>query len=271
MKVSIVVPSKGCEYLRFLLFSLKEQSTRPHEVVLVVKECSVKLVESLCSLYSLPCTIVEQKRGFFTAALNISRKVASGDIVLFTDDDAIAPKVWIERYVRAFTHASQDVGCISSRDIYVKLNEMKALPTADDLPQTKLYRWLVRTWLNPPLEPLREYRFGVYIDKKLNIVHGPYLPGRACLSLPYRGVNMGFRGEVVDLIEFPEHPNMKRAPGNEQYVGLKLVLNGFKSVYTPSNPVLHVYRGESLSRTERRGEIATEITLMKSLYAKLLK
>ncbi|MEM0241071.1 MAG: glycosyltransferase [Candidatus Nezhaarchaeales archaeon] len=271
MKVSVVVPSKGCEYLRFLLSSLRGQSMRPYEVILVVKECSVKLVELLCNLCSLPCMIVEQKRGFFTAALNIGRKVASGDIVLFTDDDSIAPKGWIERYVRTFTHAPQDVVCISSRDIYVKLNELKVLPTADDLPQTKLYRWLVRTWLNPPLEPLREYRFGVYIDKKLNVVYGPYLPGRACLSLPYRGVNMGFRSEVIDLIEFPEHPNMKRAPGNEQYVGLKLVLNGFKSVYTPSNPVLHIYRGESLSRTERRGEIATEITLMKSLYAKLLK
>ncbi|MEM3907929.1 MAG: glycosyltransferase, partial [Nitrososphaerota archaeon] len=262
---------KECKYLRFLLSSLREQNTRPHEVVLVVKECSVKLVEMLCNLYSLPCTIIEQKRGFVTVALNMSRKVVSGDIVLFTDDDAIAPKGWIERYVRAFTYAPRDVGCISSRDIYVKLNELKVLPTADDLPQTKLYRWLVRTWLNPPLKPLEEYRFGVYIDRKLNIVHGPYLPDRACLSLPYRGVNMGFKSEAIDLIEFPEHPNMKRALGYEQYVGLKLVLNGFKSVYIPSNPVLHVHRKESLSRTERRGEIATEVALMKSLYAKLLK
>jgi len=270
MKVSIVVPSRGCEYLRYLLFSLKEQTVRPYEVILVVKGCSVKLVEMLCSLYSLPCTIVEQRRGFFTAALNMGRKVASGDVILFTDDDAIAPRVWIRRYVRAFTYAPRDVGCISSRDIYIKLNELKVFLTADDLPQTKLYRWLVRTWLNPPLEPLEEYRFGVYIDRKLDVVHGPYLPDRACLSLPYRGVNMGFRSEVIDLIEFPEHPNMKRAPGNEQYVGLKLVLNGFKSVYTPSNPVLHIYREESLSRIRRRGEIAAEIALMKPLYAKLL-
>ncbi|MEM0079632.1 MAG: glycosyltransferase [Nitrososphaerota archaeon] len=271
MKVSVVVPSRGCEYLRYLLLSLREQTVRPYEVILVVKDCSVKLVEMLCNLYSLPCTIVEQKRGFFTAALNMGRKVASGDIVLFTDDDAIAPRGWIRRYVRAFTYAPRDVGCISSRDIYVKLDKLKVLPTADDLPQTKLYRWLVRAWLDPPLELLKEYKFGVYISKRLNVVHGPYLPEKACLSLPYRGVNMGFRSEVIDLIEFPEHPNMKRAPGNEQYVGLKLVLNGFKSVYIPSNPVLHIYRGESLSRTERRGEVATEIALTKSLYAKLLK
>ncbi|MEM3806062.1 MAG: glycosyltransferase family A protein, partial [Desulfurococcus sp.] len=248
-----------------------EQITRPHEVVLVVKECSVKLVEMLCNLYSLPCTIIEQKSGFFTAALNMGRKVTSGDVVLFTDDDVMTPRGWIRRYVRAFTYAPRDIVCISSRDIYVKLNELKILPTADDLPQTKLYRWLIRTWLNPPLDPLKKYRFGVYIDRKLNVVHGPHLPDRASLSLPYRGVNMGFRSEVIDLIEFPEHPNMKRAPGNEQYVGLKLVLNGFKSVYTPSNPVLHIHREESLSRTKRRGEIAAEIVLMKSLYAKLLK
>ncbi|MEM1645859.1 MAG: glycosyltransferase family 2 protein [Ignisphaera sp.] len=271
MKVSVVVPSKGCEYLRFLLFSLKEQSTRPHEVVLVVKECSVKLVESLCNLYSLPCTIVEQKKGFVTAALNIGRKVASGDIVLFTDDDAIAPKGWIKRYVKAFTHAPRDVGCISSRDIYVKLNELKTLPTADDLPQTKLYRWLVRTWLNPPLEPLREYRFGVYIDKKLNVVHGPYLPGRACLSLPYRGVNMGFRGEVIDLIEFPEHPNMKRALGYEQYVGLQLVLKGWRSIYVPVNPILHIFRRESLSRGVVERVKEEEVSIMKYFFVKLIR
>ncbi|MEM0241309.1 MAG: hypothetical protein QXP29_07600, partial [Candidatus Nezhaarchaeales archaeon] len=71
---------------------------------------------------------------------------------------------------------------------------------------------------------------------------------RACLSLPYRGVNMGFRGEVIDLIEFPEHPNMKRAPGNEQYVGLQLVLKGWRSIYVPVNPILHIFRRESLSR-----------------------
>lgn len=271
MKVSVVIPSSGCKYLMYPLFSLREQTVRPYEVILVVKGCPIELVERLCRLNGLPCIIVEQKRGYFTTALNMGKENASGDIVLFTDDDAIAPKGWIERYIRAFTYAPRDVGSISSRDVYVKLDGLRILPTADDFPQIKLYRWLVRTWLEPPLDLLKEYRFGVYISKRLDVVHGPYLPDRACLSLPYRGVNMGFKGEVMDLVEFPEHPNMRRAPGNEQYVGLKLVLSGFKSMYIPSNPVLHIYREESLSRAKRfEDEVAREVDLMKSLYAKLI-
>ncbi|MEM0001251.1 MAG: glycosyltransferase family 2 protein [Desulfurococcaceae archaeon] len=273
MKVSVVVPSKGCEYLRFLLFSLREQSTRPHEVVLVVKECSVKLVESLCSLYSLPCTIVEQKRGFFTVALNMGKRIASGDIVLFTDDDAIAPKGWIKRYIKAFTRASKDVASVSSRDVYIKLDEFRIAPTLDDYLHTMLYRWFIRTWLEPPLELLKEYRFGVYVSKRLNVVHGPYLPSRACLSLSYRGVNMAFRREVIDEVEFPEHPELKRAPGNEQYVSLKLILKGFKTVYIPNNPILHIYREDSLSRIKDKRlkkEMMREVELMRSLYLKML-
>ncbi|MEM3104160.1 MAG: glycosyltransferase family A protein [Candidatus Bathyarchaeia archaeon] len=271
MRVSVVVPSKGCEYLKYLLFSLKEQIVRPCEVILVVKDCEVKAVEKLCNDYSLPCIIVEQRRGFFTTALNIGKRVTSGDIVLFTDDDAIAPRGWIKRYVKAFNTAPRDIGCISSRDIYIQLDRRKIVFAADDFPQTKLYRWFITTWFEPPLEVLKKYRLGVYISKRLIVVHGPYLPDKACLSLPYRGVNMGFRGEVADLIEFPEHPKLRRALGNEQYAGLKLVLSGFKSIYIPNNPILHIYREESLSRTKScKEELIIEIALMKYLYTKLL-
>lgn len=269
MKVSIIVPSKGCKHLDHLLSSLRKQTTKPYEVILVVKDCDIKAVEKVCLNHSLPCTIVEQQRGFFTTALNMGRREASGDIVLFTDDDAIAPKGWIERYVRAFSSAPMDVGCISSRDVYVELNGFRSIPTKDDYPHTKIYRWFVRTWLEQPLEVLKEYRFGVYISKELRVVHGPYLPSRACLSLPYRGVNMGFRGEVISIIEFPEHPGLKRAPGNEQYAGLKLVLSGFKAIYIPNNPISHLHRKESLSRTKDKS-LKKETDLMKALYSKLL-
>ena len=44
MKVSIVVPSKGCKYLSYLLTGLRDQSVKPNEVVLAVKECDTKEV-----------------------------------------------------------------------------------------------------------------------------------------------------------------------------------------------------------------------------------
>lgn len=91
---------------------------------------------------------------------------------------------------------------------------------------------------------LKEHRFGVCISKKLTVAHGPYLPGRACLSLPYRGVNIGFRGEVIDTIEFPEHPKLKRAPGNEEYAGLMLVLSVFKTIYFKQSRSAYPQRGK---------------------------
>jgi hypothetical protein len=51
--------------------------------------------------------------------------------------------------------------------------------------------------------------------KKLDIAHGPYIPDRECFSLLFRGVNMSFKASDIHDVRFPEHPLLKRAPGNE--------------------------------------------------------
>lgn len=269
MRVSVFIPSKGCKHLNYALFSLREQIVRPDEVILVIKDCDVKEVAKSCSAYNLSCVIVEQDRGYITRAMNIGMRQVQGDVVLVTDDDAIAPRGWIKRYIGAFRRAHREIACISGRDVYIKLDGFKIIPTIDDYPHTKLFRWFVRTWLDSPLEILKEYRFGVYISDTLEIIHGPYIPEKACLSLPYRGVNMGFRGEVADIVEVPEHPELRRAIGYEQYVGLRLVLNGFNSIYIPDNPILHIHREESLSRT-RDKSVMKEVAIMKLLFLSLL-
>lgn len=82
MKTSIIVPSKGCYYLRYLMFGLRSQSVKPNEVILVIKDCDLKSVESLCSTFNIPCTIIEQREGYFTHALNIGKREAGGDIII---------------------------------------------------------------------------------------------------------------------------------------------------------------------------------------------
>jgi len=42
MKVSIIVPSKGCRYLKYLLHELRDQSTRSYEVIVIIDECDFK-------------------------------------------------------------------------------------------------------------------------------------------------------------------------------------------------------------------------------------
>jgi len=269
LKTSIVTPSKNYVYLRYLLCGLSKQTVKPSEIVLVIKDCSTKVVERICSRYSLRCKIIEQKKGFFTRALNVGKKEASGDVIIFTDDDAIPPKRWIERYIKLYKTYPSNIAGISSRDIYIDINKWKILCTSDDTLHVRLYRWLIRTWYEQPHPLLKKYRLGVYLTKKLNIAYGPYLPYKTCYSLPFRGVNMSFRRELIEDIWFPEHPLLKRALGNEQYFGLRLVLKNYDLIYTPTNPVLHIIH-ESLSRSADNSYVKYEFNIMKKLYKKLL-
>jgi len=269
MRVSIIVPSKECWYLKYLLRSLRYQTIDPHEIILVTKGCNAKAVKDLCGEYSLPCIVIEQKEGYFTHALNIGKKEARGDIVVFTDDDVIAPRRWLERWIR-YHRLYRTIAGISSRDIHLDLNRLKTLPTPDDRPSTRLYRWFIRTWSEEPHSLLKKYRLGVYITKNYHVAHGPYIPYKQCFSLPFRGVNMSFKTEYIYNVWFPEHPLLKRAPGNEQYFGLQLILKGYDTIYTPNNPILHIVR-ESLSRTRDRASLEAEIEVMRFLIRSLLE
>jgi glycosyltransferase involved in cell wall biosynthesis len=269
MRVSIVIPSKDCEYIKYLFAGLRGQTINSFEVILVIKDCILKAVEKLCQEYSLRCIVVEQKGGYFTHALNLGKKEAKGDITIFADDDAIPPQKWIERYVKLHTLYKYVAG-VCSRDIYIDLRSMKFLPIPDDKPEVKLYRFLVRSWLERPLPLLRKYRLGVYITKKLDIAHGYGIPNKTCYSLPFRGANMSFKTSYIYDVWFPEHKLLKRSPGNEQYFALQLILEGFDTIYVPNNPVLHIARSESLSRTKYEEELKKEFKIMKNLYRELL-
>jgi glycosyltransferase involved in cell wall biosynthesis len=270
MKVSIIVPSKGCRYLKYLLHGLQGQSTRPYEVIIVVKECDVKAVENLCRELNLPGIIIEQRRGHVTHALNIGKREARGDIILITDEDAIPLKVWVKKYVELHT-AYPNIAGISSRDIYLDLHKLRTIQTPDDRALTRLYRWIVRPWLEPPHPLLKRYRLGVYLTKSLNVAHGPYIPHKTCYSLPFRGVNMSFKASFIHDVWFPEHKLLKRAVGFEQHFGIQLIIRGLDTIYVPNNPVLHIARGESLSRTKHcEEELEKEFEIMKEFYKVLL-
>jgi len=269
MRVSVIVPSKEWQYLKYLLRNLRYQTVKPYEIVLVIKECNIKAIEELCREHSLPCIVIEQKEGYFTHALNIGKREASGDILIFTDDDVIPLSKWVERYIKKHKLYPHIAG-VSSRDICFDLNSLSLKPTPDDKVAVKLYRWLVRPLFDSPHPLLKKYRLGVYITRNLNIAHGPFIPGRTCFSLPFRGVNMSFKANYVYDIQFPEHPLLKRAPSNEQYFGLQIILKGTDTIYIPDNPILHIARSESLSRTKYKEEPKREFETMRCLYRALL-
>ena len=270
-RISVVVPATSEERLKNLIRSLSRQTFKPCEIIMVIKGVNVSDVEELCRAYSLNCIIIEQKKCFVTHALNIGKKIAQGDVVIFTDDDAIALPKWLERYVKLHRLYGVKVGCVSSRDIYVNMETFKIMTTPDDMLYVKLYRYLVRPLLELPHPLLKRYRLGVYITRSFKIAVGPCIPNRTCFSLPFRGVNMSFKREALDDIVFPEHPLLRRYLGWEQYVGLQLVLRGWDCIYVSDNPILHIVR-RNLSRVSKsdRREILREYEVMRALYKKLL-
>lgn len=270
LKTSVIVPSKGSTYLKYLLRALRNQRVKPYEVVLVLKNCDQKEVEKLCQYNDINYIIIEQRYGYFTHALNVAKRASSGDILIFTDNDAIPPKKWIEKYVELH-EKNPRVACICSRDIYIDLRKMRLLPTPDDRPIVRAYRWFIRSWLEQAHPLLKKYHKGIYLTKKLEIAHGRCIPNKTCYSLPFRGVNMSFKKEALEGVEFPEHPLLKAAPGNEQYIGLQVILKGWESLYVPNNPVLHVMH-QSLSRIGNKNAemFKKELEVMRIMYLNLL-
>ena len=72
-----MVPSKGCKYLGYLLTGLRDQSVKPNEVVLAVKECDTKRSKISAVRQASVASLIEQRRGFFTHALNLGKKNAA--------------------------------------------------------------------------------------------------------------------------------------------------------------------------------------------------
>lgn len=253
LSVSVIIPSKGGEYLEYTLKSLANQSIKPNEVILVLKNCDTKIFESLCERLKLNCVIEEQKEGYVTNAMNIGKKIANCEIIVFTDDDVVSPENWIRNYVKLFKKYPNKIGSLSSRDIYYNLKTKRTVKTPDDLLHVKLFRWIVRPIIDPPHPIVENYKFGSYISRNYKFVFGKGIPNRTCYSLPFRGVNMAFRRETIEDIWFLENPELKRGFRYEQHFGIQIKLKGYDSIYIPNNPVYHILR-KSLSRPKKRGE-----------------
>jgi hypothetical protein len=63
----------------------------------------------------------------------------------------------------------------------------------------------MRPWLELPHPIMNKYRLGAYLTKGLNIAHSPFIPGGACYSLPFRGVNMSFKTSYIYDVWFPKY------------------------------------------------------------------
>jgi glycosyltransferase involved in cell wall biosynthesis len=103
-EVSVVVSTYSKDRLSYLLDcieSLRKQSFKPVEVILVLDPVPdlVEFYES--KLFEDVRVVVSQKRGLSNAR-NAGVRSAKGEIVAFIDDDAVADESWLENLVKDY-------------------------------------------------------------------------------------------------------------------------------------------------------------------------
>jgi glycosyltransferase involved in cell wall biosynthesis len=104
LKTSVVVVTKDRpDSLVNLLHSLALQSLKPDEVIVVNNNSTRSYGEVFRQFQNqLTLKVVTEKTPGIPAARNRGIQEATGDILLFTDDDCQADESWVENIVRPF-------------------------------------------------------------------------------------------------------------------------------------------------------------------------
>jgi glycosyltransferase involved in cell wall biosynthesis len=161
VKVTVaIVTYRWARALPCSLTSVASQTRKPEEEVIALKPSGDSSEEVMRSFSSqLPIKLVAQVRGNFTDAVQMAIDNARGDVLLFLDDDAVAEKMWVEKYENLFDSLPNVGGicgttykaCIESGKV-VKTHEpfYDEKPTNNafyrkPLPDVNQYGWIARS------------------------------------------------------------------------------------------------------------------------------
>jgi len=107
MKVSIIVCTLTCDNLKDCLESLKKQTFKDFEVVVVTPNPNVKKISD-----KFGTKFVLSEFAGVSHQRNLGIKHAEGEIICFIDDDAIADERWLEFLIKNF---EERVGCVGGK------------------------------------------------------------------------------------------------------------------------------------------------------------
>jgi glycosyltransferase involved in cell wall biosynthesis len=125
MKVSVVIPTyKRPELLFKCLIKLCEQnfSKQWYEVIVITDgadietESIVNLMLQQCDDFNFYCFGLDEKKGP-AAARNKGASLAKGELILFTDDDCLPHKNWIENFWNAYVINKKELVAFTGRTI----------------------------------------------------------------------------------------------------------------------------------------------------------
>ena len=252
MKISVVIVTHCRDWaLRYSLESLAYQKRPPDEVLVVLKPCGDRSAEVLSKFAGrLPLRVIYQNSGGnVTDAYELGYLNATGDAVLFLDDDAIAHEEWVLRYERLFNEMDDAAG-------FTGLVYKSILKDGNPVKTKTAFYAEETTKKGPHRRPLPE------LEDYCGWISASGLPGkRSCgdrvsLSVMLHGANMGFRAHAIrDAPLSRLYKRSRKGFWFEKLLAYWCVVKGFKTYNVLDeeiSPIVwHMEHYDSLTR--RRG------------------
>jgi GT2 family glycosyltransferase len=162
----------------------------------------------------MPIKLIVQREGFFIDAVEMGIKNAHGDIVLFMDDDAVAEREWIAKYLALFQKLKDAGGIaglifqISMKEIQERLKRntgMSALSILPSIVNAEKRPLKLVKFYGSPLNLYKGYvnyvsKSGFLICKYYDEYEFEKENSRqdTVLSAVFVGANMGFRRDAIE-------------------------------------------------------------------------
>lgn len=228
LRITVVVPTFGrAVHLRRCLSALRRQERLPDELIVAIRVGDAQTDEVRLSneFAPLPLRWLETTECGVVAAENAALEAAAGDILAFTDDDAVPRPDWLRR-IEAHFAADPRLGGLGGRDWMYRGDSLTAGSKCD----VNRVQWFGRV--------IGYNHLGIGAPREVDVL---------------KGVNMSFRRLAIGGIRFDE-----RLRGNGAQVHLDhsfamaVKRAGWKLVYDPEVAVDH-YLAPRLDEDQRIG------------------
>lgn len=275
LDVTVLIPTIGRPYLLKQVFNgLTYQSFTDFRVLLIMRPDdfeSLKVVEHFNGL--LDIKVIFQKRHGLIEAYNEGIRNASGDIIVFFDDDAVPDSNCIKEHI--LTYEQFKVFGVSGDVIPAHIDGDILRPIYGSSEVLKFYkepnilRFLGDKLWNRPLNGQENYLVYIsrsgYSNKNINL---PYNRG-IVNSLLCMAANMSVRSLALKNLCLSSQ-FLKRGINFEQVIGWQLWKKGHRMVFNPKAKVYHIQHGQTVSRSLNARAITQAIIEEELLFYYLL-
>lgn len=217
MKISVIIPTyKRVSELRRCLDALAAQTRPSDEIIIVVRNTDTDTLNFIVKngkSYRQSHLVTVEKGGQVNA-LNAGLNTARGDILVFTDDDAVPNTEWLKRIEEHYAKDGK-AGAVGGRDyVYVNGNLIKG-----NARKVGLITWYGRVIGNHHLGTGRSR----YVDH-------------------LKGANMSFRRAAIEGLMFDTRLRGEGAQYlNDMEMCLSVKKRRWKIIYDPAITIDHYY------------------------------